>query len=85
MKDHLFAVRSRRSNYPAIVTALVVDYLLSRLTLRRHPEQGFSALYIDPGSGILIWQLLAAAVAGFVFNIRRSIALVIRHRHPEKD
>lgn len=27
--------------------------------------------YIDPGSGLLIWQMIVAAVLGILFQIRR--------------
>ncbi len=28
--------------------------------------------YVDPGSGLLVWQLLVAAVFGFVFHLRKT-------------
>jgi len=85
MMDHRSTFRSRRTDYLAIVTALLVNHLLSWLILRSHPKQGFSALYIDPGSGILIWQLLAAAAIGFVFNIRCRIARLIKRLRLKKN
>jgi hypothetical protein len=84
MMDHRFTLRSRRTSHFAIVAALLVNQLLGWLILRRH-STGFSTLYVDPGSGILMWQLLAAAGAGLVFNIRRRVVRFIRHLRPEKN
>ena len=34
----------------------------------------FALLYVDPGSGAMIWQILAAALLGSLFRIRRISA-----------
>ena len=31
-------------------------------------------LYTDPGSGVLLWQILAAGVVGTMFYVRKVIA-----------
>ena len=28
--------------------------------------------YIDPGSGLLVWQFIVAAVVGFIFYIKKT-------------
>jgi hypothetical protein len=84
MTDHRFTFLSRRTSYFTIVAALLVNQLLGWLILRRH-SAGFSALYVDPGSGILIWQVLAAAGAGFVFNIRRRVVRFVKLLQREKN
>ena len=30
-------------------------------------------LYTDPGSGLLLWQILAAAGVGYLFHLRRFL------------
>ena len=34
--------------------------------------------YVDPGSGLLLWQLILAAFTGFVFSLKKARAFV-RH------
>jgi hypothetical protein len=43
-------------------------------------------LYTDPGSGVLLWQILAAGVVGSMFYVRKFIALLRGKRtsSPEK-
>ena len=33
-------------------------------------------LYTDPGSGVLLWQILAAGVVGAMFYVRKVIAFL---------
>ena len=48
----------------------------------------YTLAYIDPGSGLLIWQAVVAVALGLVFYLRRTrevVAGVIRrifHRKP---
>jgi len=46
-------------------------------------SHGFIAflLYTDPGSGILVWQLLLAAFFGAMFYVRKVKDLIVRRRH----
>jgi len=37
-------------------------------------------LYTDPGSGILVWQLVLAAFFGAMFYVRRVKDLIVRRR-----
>ena len=32
--------------------------------------------YVDPGSGLLIWQLVLSAVAGFIFSLKKLRAFL---------
>jgi hypothetical protein len=32
----------------------------------------FPLAYVDPGSGLLVWQLLVSAVVGFLFYVKKS-------------
>lgn len=32
--------------------------------------------YVDPGSGLLIWQLVLSAVAGFIFSLKKFRAFL---------
>lgn len=34
-------------------------------------------LYVDPGSGLLLWQVLGAGVLGLLFRARRVLARII--------
>jgi hypothetical protein len=34
-------------------------------------------LYADPGSGLLLWQVLAAGVLGLLYQIRRVVYRII--------
>lgn len=36
-------------------------------------------MYTDPGSGLLIVQLVTSGVAGLVFFFRRKLAVVLRY------
>jgi hypothetical protein len=40
----------------------------------------FIALYIDPGSGSMLWQAVAATVLGGLVTFRTRIAEVFRKR-----
>ncbi|HZO84847.1 MAG TPA: hypothetical protein VFC26_06515 [Verrucomicrobiae bacterium] len=33
-------------------------------------------LYVDPGSGLLVWQLIVAAMVGTLFYLKRFRSLV---------
>jgi len=35
-------------------------------------------LYIDPGSGLLVWQMIVAAALGTLFYLKRFRALMLR-------
>jgi hypothetical protein len=37
--------------------------------------------YTDPGSGILIWQLVLAAFFGGMFYVRKVKDLIVRRKH----
>ncbi len=41
-------------------------------------------LYIDPGSGALVWQLVTAVGLGWVFQMRKSIARIFRRTPPSQ-
>jgi predicted membrane protein len=34
-------------------------------------------LYADPGSGLLLWQVLVAAVLGLLYQVRRVVYRII--------
>jgi hypothetical protein len=44
-------------------------------------------MYADPGSGMLVLQLVTSGIAGLVFFFRRKLAAVISHfkRDANKD
>jgi hypothetical protein len=75
-----FMFRSRNCKSSTVAIALFVNNLLSWFVVRRHWQPGFFSLYIDPGSGLLIWQLLVATAAGFVFSVREKIAHFFKQR-----
>jgi len=85
MKDYCFLFRSRRYSRFVVITALLANNLLSWLIAARHWQPGLFSLYVDPGSGLLMWQLLAATAAGFVFNVRNQIARFVKKLWPGED
>ena len=76
MTDHGF--RSSRGRYAIAAIAVIANTLLTWMTIK-HFHPAFSMQYIDPGSGLLLWQLVAASAAGFVFNVRGRIVELIKH------
>ncbi len=66
-------IRLQNCSYPKIIAALLIDLLQSWFIAKRYSHTSVFASYVDPGSGLLIWQLVAATAAGFVFNIRKRI------------
>jgi hypothetical protein len=42
-------------------------------------------LYIDPGSGTLLWQALVSGALGALFYFRQSIGLLLGLRKRKKD
>jgi hypothetical protein len=60
--------RARREAWPTRVTTVLLVALLS-LTLARPAHA-----YVDPGSGALLLQILAAGVVGGLLTARRAIA-----------
>lgn len=41
--------------------------------------------YVDPGSGMLIWQSLTATAIGAAFYFRRFVLRLLRRDGPEKN
>lgn len=37
-------------------------------------------LYTDPGSGLLLWQVLAAGALGVLYQVRRVLYRIFRKR-----
>ena len=37
-------------------------------------------LYIDPGSGLLLWQVLIAGALGLLYQVRRAVFRIFRKR-----
>ena len=35
-------------------------------------------LYVDPGSGLLVWQMIVAAMIGALFYLKKFRALVVK-------
>ena len=53
-------------------------------------EQPAFALYVDPGSGTLLWQLIGAALIGGIYHVRRVIlgpllSFIKRHKPKATD
>ena len=84
--DFVFGVfgRARHRSFITVVTALLVNHILSWF-LNAHCRPRFFAMYIDPGSGLLMWQLLAATLAGFVFDTRQQIVRLIRRLWSDEE
>jgi len=82
MMDHGF-FRSRRGRYTTAGTAVILNTFLTWMMLK-HSHPAISAQYIDPGSGLLLWQLVAASAAGFVFNVRGRMVELIKHIRVKK-
>lgn len=64
---------NRRRTIPAVSVCVLVAVLL---LLAAQPAYA----YADPGSGILLWQLLLAGVSGALFYLRR----LLRGRRADK-
>ena len=56
------------------IAGVVLNQILAYLVFTRYSHSNFAFLYVDPGSGLLMWQLLAATAVSFVFNIKSKIA-----------
>lgn len=41
--------------------------------------------YVDPGSGFMLWQLLASVLIGAVFYLRKAVRGLIRLRKKKDD
>jgi hypothetical protein len=67
----------RSDKYIWLFLSVFVNQLLSWL-VAVHYSNKFSYLYIDPGSGILLWQLLVATLVGFVFSVRSRLARFVK-------
>lgn len=78
MKRNDRLVRLHRHERLILGVALLLDLILPWFVLKQH-QQGTLLLYVDPGSGLLLWQLLVAAGAGFVFNVGRRIARIFNY------
>ncbi len=73
-------------NYLKFAGAVVLNEILGWLIFTRTSHFNFTYSYVDPGSGLLIWQLLAATAFGVVFNVRNRISrLFKRGRFSEKE
>ena len=78
-------VRLRGRDYATIIFSVLSNQLLGSYIAAKYPDTHFSFLYIDPGSGLLLWQLLVATAAGFVFNLRHRIARLFREHSERKQ
>ena len=86
MMDHGLPSRPRKFNYLQFAGAVVLNEILGWLMFTRTSRLNFTYFYIDPGSGLLIWQLLAATALGVIFNVRDRISrLFKRGRFSEKE
>jgi len=52
--------------------------LLALLAAAERPARA----YVDPGSGALLWQMVAAGFLGALFQVRKFIARLRRRRRP---
>jgi len=77
VKDHRFPAGLSRIPYPRIFAILVINQILGWFVTRRW-SSGVVTAYVDPGSGLLIWQLILATVVGCVFNIKKWISRFFR-------
>jgi hypothetical protein len=86
MMDHGLPSRPRKFNYLQFAGAAVLNEILGWLFFTRTSHFNWTYFYIDPGSGLLIWQLLAATAFGFVFNVRNRISRLLKKgRFSEKE
>jgi len=84
--DHGLPSRPRKFNYLQFAGAVALNEILGWLICTRMSHVNFTYFYIDPGSGLLIWQLLAATVFGVVFNVRNRISRLFKKgRLSEKE
>jgi hypothetical protein len=67
----------RSDKYIWLFLSILVNQLVSWFIAVRYSHP-FSYLYIDPGSGVLLWQLLVASLVGFVFSVRSRIARFVK-------
>jgi len=56
--------------------------MLSLVFLASFATERYAAAYTDPGSGMLLWQMLLAAVAGAAFYFRRFTSWIRSWRGP---
>jgi len=86
MMDHGLRNRLRKLNYLQLTGAVVLNEILGWLIVTRMSRFNFTYFYIDPGSGLLIWQLLAATAVGAIFNVRTRISRLFKKgRFGEKE
>ena len=78
MMDHGLRNRLRKLNYLQLTGAVVLNEILGWLIVTRMSRFNFTYFYIDPGSGLLIWQLLAATAFGVIFNVRNRISRLFK-------
>ena len=78
MMDHGLRNRLRKLNYLQLSGAVVLNEILGWLIVTRMSRFNFTYFYIDPGSGLLIWQLLAATAFGVIFNVRNRISRLFK-------
>ena len=78
MMDHGLPSRLGKLNYLQFAGAVVLNEILAWLIFTRTSHFNFTYFYIDPGSGLLIWQLLAATAFGVIFNVRNRISRLFK-------
>jgi hypothetical protein len=54
----------------------------SLVFLASFATERYAAAYTDPGSGMLLWQMLLAALAGAAFYFRRFTSWIRSRRGP---
>jgi hypothetical protein len=56
-----------------------MPFFLKRPSEVAHEEKLITIIaYVDPGSGLLIWQMLVAAVVGCAFYLKKSREYLIK-------
>lgn len=72
------AERKNANSFILMTLSVVVSICVGRLLPQRSSATPVDLAYIDPGSGLLVWQLLVASAVGVVFHVRRWLVSVFR-------
>ncbi len=64
--------------------ARTLCWTISALFLLSFATERPAAAYADPGTGAMLWQLLAAAAVGAMFYLRKVTGWFRKKKDPEK-
>jgi hypothetical protein len=68
------AVRSRQIRQRAVLLAIALVFIFSLAVASEQPAYG----YVDPGSGLLLTQIIGSVFTAAVFSLRRRVVSLFR-------